>query len=632
MGLTKHSHKNTILQDANSLKNSKRDITVALAGNPNVGKSTVFNALTGLNQHTGNWSGKTVSTAKGSYIYLGQKIILIDIPGTYSLNANSVEEEVARDFILGGNADVTVVVCDAATLQRNIALLLQINKTGNKTILCINFIDEAKKRGITINTEKMSKMLGLPVVAVSGKRKLGLNTLSDEIIKMHTLILPEQKTTDTIDYSATQINAKAKEICSACVTKGENKAFYKDRKLDKILTGKLTAAPTMLLLLAVTFWLTISAANYPSEILANILFSFERVLYNLLEKIGLHADLCNLLTYGVYRVVAWIVSVMLPPMAIFFPLFSILEDSGYLPRIAFNLDKYFKKCRACGKQSLTMCMGFGCNAAGIIGCRIIDSKRERLIAILTNSLVPCNGRFPLLLGIITMFFVVGEGLGTLKAALILTCFILLSILMTFICSYSLSKTVLKGMPSSFILELPPYRKPQILKTIIHSVFDRTLFVLGRAIIAAIPAGLIIWLSANIFINGQTLLSICAAFLDPFGKILGLDGVILIAFILGLPANEIVLPLIFLAYSGGSLLTDIGDLAIIKNLFLENGWSIITALNVMLFSLFHWPCATSLLTIKKETGSFKWTAVAFLMPTIMGIILCFVSNLIYNLII
>lgn len=632
MGLTKFSHKNTILQDATHLKSSKRDITVALAGNPNVGKSTVFNALTGLNQHTGNWSGKTVSIAKGSYIYSGRKIILIDIPGTYSLNANSAEEEVARDFILGGRANVTVVVCDAATLQRNIALLLQINQTNNKTILCINFIDEAKNRGITVNTEKMSKMLGIPVVAVSGKRKLGLNTLSDEIIKTHTLVLPEQKAVDPEGFSATKINAKAKEICSACVTKGKNKGFYKDRKLDKILTGKLTAVPTMLLLLAVTFWLTISAANYPSDILANILFSFEQVLYNILEKIGLHANLCNLLTYGVYRVVAWIVSVMLPPMAIFFPLFSILEDSGYLPRIAFNLDKYFKKCSACGKQSLTMCMGFGCNAAGIIGCRIIDSKRERLIAILTNSLVPCNGRFPLLLGIITMFFVVGEGLGALKAALILTCFILLSVLMTFICSYLLSKTVLKGMPSSFILELPPYRKPQILKTIIHSVFDRTLFVLGRAVIAAIPAGLIIWLSANIFINGQTLLSICASFLDPFGKILGLDGVILIAFILGLPANEIVLPLIFLAYSGGSLLTDISNLAIIKNLFLENGWTILTALNVMLFSLFHWPCATSLLTIKKETGSFKWTFVAFLMPTVIGILLCFVTNLIYNLII
>ncbi|MBQ6815976.1 MAG: ferrous iron transporter B [Clostridia bacterium] len=632
MGLTKNSHKSTLLQDATGLKSNHRDITVALAGNPNVGKSTVFNALTGMHQHTGNWSGKTVSTAKGSYIYLGRKIILIDIPGTYSLNANSAEEEVARDFILDGKANVTVVVCDAATLQRNIALLLQINQTNNKTILCINFIDEAKKRGITVNTEKMSKMLGLPVVAVSGKKKLGLNTLSDEIIKMHALILPEQKTTKTVDFSATQINARAKVICDACVTKGENKGFLKDRKLDKILTGKLTAAPTMLLLLAVTFWLTISAANYPSDILANILFSFEKVLYNFLEKIGFHANLCNLLTYGVYRVVAWIVSVMLPPMAIFFPLFSILEDSGYLPRIAFNLDKCFKKCRACGKQSLTMCMGFGCNAAGIIGCRIIDSKRERLIAILTNSLVPCNGRFPLLLGIISMFFVVGEGLDTLKAALILTCFILLSILMTFICSFLLSKTVLKGMPTSFILELPPYRKPQIFKTIIHSVFDRTLFVLGRAVIAAIPAGLIIWLSANIFINGQTLLSICASFLDPFGKILGLDGVILIAFILGLPANEIVLPLIFLAYSGGSLLTDIGDLTIIKNLFLENGWSIITALNVMLFSLFHWPCATSLLTIKKETGSFKWTFVAFLMPTVIGIILCFVTNLIYNLII
>jgi len=323
---------------------------------------------------------------------------------------------------------------------------------------------------------------------------------------------------------------------------------------------------------------------------------------------------------------------MLPPMAIFFPLFTLLEDVGYLPRIAFNLDKYFKKCCACGKQALTMCMGFGCNAVGVTGCRIIDSPRERMIAILTNVFVPCNGRFPTLISIITMFFV-GFGTGfksSFLSTLMLTGVIVLGIFMTFIISKILSKTILKGLPSSFTLELPPYRKPQIGKTIIRSIFDRTLFVLGRAISVAAPAGLVIWLMANININDLSLLSHCSNFLNPLGQLIGLDGVILMAFILGFPANEIVVPIMIMGYMATNNLTDFNNLVELKNLLVNNGWTFVTALCFMLFSLFHFPCSTTCLTIKKETGSWKWVIISILLPLICGITLCFLTTLIYNL--
>ena len=416
----------------------------------------------------------------------------------------------------------------------------------------------------------------------------------------------------------------AEEICSGAIHYDQAAYDRRDRRIDRILTGKWTGFPVMLLLLAGVFWLTITGANGLSQILSQGLFQVQDWLTSLLTGIKIPDWINGVFVEGMYRTLAWVVSVMLPPMAIFFPLFTLLEDLGYLPRVAFNLDKYFKKCRACGKQALTMCMGFGCNAAGIVGCRIIDSPRERMIAMLTNNFVPCNGRFPTLIAILTMFFV-GTGGGILRSlwsALLLTGLIVLGILTTFFVSAALSRTVLKGTPSSFTLELPPYRKPQIGKVIIRSIFDRTLFVLGRAAVVAAPAGMIIWLLANISIGDITLLSRCAEFLDPFAQLFGLDGVILLAFILGLPANEIVVPIMIMTYLSAGSLIEMNDLSALRTLLVDNGWTWITAVSVMLFSLMHWPCSTTCLTIRKETGSWKWTIAAFLIPTGFGLLACF----------
>lgn len=626
MGLTKKATGNSVIfNDFSKFKKNPHDITVCLSGNPNVGKSTVFNALTGMHQHTGNWSGKTVDTAIGTFEHCGRKIILIDTPGTYSLIPASAEEKVARDFIINGKAEVNVIVCDSTALERNLNLVLQILQNFKNTVLCLNFSDEAKTKGININLKKLSYLLGIPVVSVSAQKKLGLNELKNEIIKLTDVGNLCVLKNEVINFG--NINASAEKIYSQCVTCTKYK--NRNKKADKILTGKITAFPIMFILLLIIFWITIKGANYPSEILSNILFSVEAEIFDFLQNVGMPIALNELLIHGIFRVVAWIISVMLPPMAIFFPLFTLLEDSGYLPRIAFCLDRCFKKCKSCGKQALTMCMGFGCNAAGVVGCRIINSPRERLIAILTNCLIPCNGRFPLLINIITMFFVTGIG-GSFIQALILSAFIILGILTTLLMSYLLSKTVLRGMNSTFILELPPYRKPQIGKIIVRSVFDRTVFVLWRAIISAIPAGLIIWFMANITLGNTSLLSICSDFLNPFARIMGLDGVILLAFILGMPANEIVIPIIIMGYLGNTTLSGAFNIAFLKEVFIENGWTLLTAFNVMLFSMFHWPCTTTLITIKKETGSIKWTVLGFILPTVIGIIFCILTTLIYKL--
>ncbi|MFV0313775.1 MAG: nucleoside recognition domain-containing protein, partial [Anaerotignum sp.] len=425
------------------------------------------------------------------------------------------------------------------------------------------------------------------------------------------------------DKIVSSLIKKSEKICQDVVSfekKGYN-AF--DRKLDKILTSKATGYPIMLALLAFIFWLTITGANYPCLILSDGLFWFQEQLTRFFQYMNAPDWLHGILVLGVYRVLAWVVSVMLPPMAIFFPLFTLLEDAGYLPRVAYNLDNTFKRCCACGKQALTMCMGFGCNAAGVVGCRIIDSPRERLLAILTNNFVPCNGRFPTLIAILTMFFIgsTSKIYASILSALLLTGVILLGILVTFGVTKLLSRTLLKGVPSSFTLELPPYRKPQIGTVIIRSIFDRTLFVLGRALMFAAPSGMIIWLMANVTIANTSILNHCAIFLDPFATLMGLDGVILLAFILGLPANEIVIPIIIMAYMSQGSILELGNLTEMKELFIANGWSWITAICTMLFSLMHWPCSTTLMTIKKETASWKWTFLAAAIPTAIGMICC-----------
>jgi ferrous iron transport protein B len=427
------------------------------------------------------------------------------------------------------------------------------------------------------------------------------------------------------DMMVSSIYSEAEGIARSVVTKKNTKKFNWDKKLDDILTSKITGYPIMFLLLGLVFWITVTGANVPSALLADFLFDIEAHLSTLFIKANASAWLHGILILGMYRTLAWVISVMLPPMAIFFPCFTLLEDLGYLPRVAFNLDRLFKKSGAHGKQSLTMSMGFGCNAAGIIACRIIDSPRERLIAMLTNNFVPCNGRFPTLIAISTIF--VGSAVASKYSSIAATFFVcilvLLGIFMTLLVSFGLSKTLLKGVPSSFTLELPPYRRPQFGKILYRSLIDRTIFVLGRAVVIAAPAGLITWILANVFIGNQSILAHLADILQPLGHLIGMDGFILMAFILGLPANEIVLPILIMSYMAKGSMLELDSLQAMGDLFIANGWTYLTALNVMIFSLLHFPCATTLWTIKKECGSSKWTLFAAVMPTIIAIITCFI---------
>ncbi|MGI6627706.1 MAG: ferrous iron transport protein B [Bacillota bacterium] len=651
-----------------------RPILVALAGNPNVGKSTVFNSITGLNQHTGNWPGKTVGLFYGLISFEGREYCLVDLPGTYSLRAISQEEEVARDFIINEKPDVTVCVVDATNLERNLNLVFQVRTLTPNCIVCLNLIDEARSKGVFIDAKQLERELGVPVIPAVARDGIGLDLLMSTIASVarvldknghevralpaHDCVLPIGTVSSVSEVEVQRVFHEASRISGKVTSSTRTGKKDITEAIDNIVMSKSLGVPLMLFLLGVVFFITLYLSNYPSDVIFAVFARVEVWLSRALLLLRVPSWVHGILVLGVFRTVAWVVAVMFPPMAIFFPMFTLLEDSGYLPRVAFNLDHIFQKCGGHGKQSLSMAMGFGCNAAGVVAARIIESPKERLIAILTNVFVPCNGRFPTLILLASVFrhgmkfacqssgaaqMIMGlpapggvaakavffpqasskNPLSTVIYAAVsggaVMMVIVIGVLSTFMVSWVLSKTILKGVPSSFILELPPYRKPKVFQVIARSFRDRTIFVLQRAILVAAPCGAITWLLANTPVRGSTMLSMMAGALEPAGSIMGMDGTILLAFILGFPANEIVIPIALMSYLSQQAMSQATSLIAMESVLFSYGWTWMTAVSVMLFSLLHFPCGTTVYTIYKETGSKKWTALSMLIPTVFACI-------------
>lgn len=593
------------------------DKRVILIGNPNVGKSSIFNKITGENQHTGNWTGKTVDSVE-STLANDRSVTVVDLPGIYTLAAASAEEVYSKNYLTSHKNSFVIVVVDANCICKSLTLIEETKSLANNIIICVNQYKSAVKSGIKINLKKMKEILGVPVITAEATDKKGCEEIKSAIdFNINNEIICPQIAHKPIDRAL--FNCQVVSECDNTMQK----------RLDKIFTSKITGIPIMILLLAVVLYITIIGANYPSELLSAMFSKVGIWLCDMLNALGCPNIITSFICDGVYRTVTWVVAVMLPPMAIFFPIFALLENFGYLPRVAFNLDNVFRKANCSGKQALTMCMGFGCNACGVTECRIIPNKQQRLNAVVTNNFIPCNGRFPTLIAVITIFMASSFGSYTRSviSALILTGFIILSILISMGISLLLSKTILKNDDKELVMEMPRFKKPKILRTIYDSIKNRAVFVLLRALVVALPAGAIIWICANATINNESILSYIVSIFQPVGEIFGLDGEIIIGLLLGFPANEIVIPIILMAYSGSSTLVDYNSINELGTLLISNGWTIKTAICMIIIVLMHFPCSTTCLTIYKETKSIKWTLISIALPTVTGLLLCLLVNLI-----
>lgn len=593
------------------------DKRVILIGNPNVGKSSIFNKITGENQHTGNWTGKTVDSVE-STLANDRTVTVVDLPGIYTLAAASAEEVYSKNYLTTHKNSFVIVVVDANCICKSLTLIEETKSLANNIIICVNQYKSAVKSGIKINLKKMKEILGVPVITAEATDKNGCEEIEGAIeFNIYNEITCPPVAHKPIDRAL--FNCQVVSECDNTMQK----------RLDRIFTSKLTGIPIMILLLAVVLYITIIGANYPSELLSAMFSKVGIWLNDILNAIGCPNIITSFICDGVYRTVTWVVSVMLPPMAIFFPIFALLENFGYLPRVAFNLDNVFRKANCSGKQALTMCMGFGCNACGVTECRIIPNKQQRLNAVVTNNFIPCNGRFPTLIAVITIFMASSFGSYTRSviSALILTAFIILSIFVSMGISLLLSKTILKNDDKELVMEMPRFKKPKILRTIYDSIKNRAVFVLLRALVVALPAGAIIWICANATINNESILSYIVSIFQPVGEIFGLDGEIIIGLLLGFPANEIVIPIVLMAYSGSSTLVDYNSINELGALLISNGWTIKTAICMIIIVLMHFPCSTTCLTIYKETKSITWTLISIVLPTLAGLLLCFFVNLI-----
>lgn len=584
----------------------EQKLTVTLAGNPNVGKSTLFNCLTGLRQHTGNWPGKTVGVAQGQKQYKTTRFTFVDLPGTYSLHGSSEDERIAAAYLQKNPNDCIVVVCDGSCLERSLILALQIRMQFPKVVICVNLMDEAKRHGLVVSKDKLAEYLQAPVVFTSASRGRGVDELLEEI--RQTAVQPAR---ESLPQWQDPI-ASAEEIADTCICREDLDAQNFRLKVDRLLVSRRFGVPFLFLVLLGIVWLTVWGANYPGMLLERL----ADVGYTYLSRWTSRLPwwLSGVLVDGIYATCARVICVMLPPMAIFFPLFTILEDIGYLPRMAFLLDPVFSRCGGCGKQALTLCMGLGCNAVGVMGCRIITSPRERLNAILTNAFVPCNGRFPTLIFLGSILMPGGS------SAVVVAFCVALGVVGAMAVSGLLSKTAFRSQPSEFVMEMPPFRRPRLGQILVRSVLDRTLLVSSRALLVAAPAGAILFL-----LSGTNLLSAFAEMLNPIGTFLGMNGVILLAFLFCLPANELLLPVILICLTQSQSLQAVSGLG-----YGELGllFSRQMAVCTMVFTLFHWPCATTLMTVYRETGSIKKTAAAFLLPTAVGVILCLLLRFLF----